>query len=539
MKTINDQGIILTKSSIFPWAGIWIPILYGFVLILLSPLHGLFSEWGGVMQYFSGQEILMGKGYHGWASHFWPPLYSILIALGSKVLPAFLAGKLISILASVELLFIAFLLTVELSGQWQMGILTQIFLAVNPLYFYQSLWVHNHMLDALFFSLGLLLFIKFGNKPTLINSLITGMVCGLAGLTRYTSYVLIFIPYLYLITAPFKKIVKFALVFWTGFSLINLPWWYQNAVSNGSPFYNWNYLNLCAGTLYHEIAGSNLSLWRCAGIPNIIGLAGLLTNYPLEYIYNIIRNIPHCIEWLVVSGGVMGPFTLPAILENFINSRSKYTISLLGLLSLSIIFISQGFVFPYSWFLFPWLILLTVLSVAFIRDFYLKIQGKYSFFKKYGFGYLLIIVLALYSIKLSANLVGENQISDSLVECSQITNALKKNDVDLINKVIMASDPARAFYAGSKYLMTPPEYNGPLEGLVSYEGISERLKNYAPKIPSDMSLKKLKADYLILTKSELSTLPQFLNLFDPKLRVIPENFHLIYESAKVVVLEIL
>jgi hypothetical protein len=73
MKTINDQGIILTTPSIFPWAGIWIPILYGTALIFLSPIHGLFSEWGGVMQYFAGQEILLGKGYHGWALSFLAP----------------------------------------------------------------------------------------------------------------------------------------------------------------------------------------------------------------------------------------------------------------------------------------------------------------------------------------------------------------------------------------------------------------------------------------------------------------------------------
>ena len=63
--------------------GIWIPLLYAVILIPLFFLHDTFEEWDGVMQFFAGREILTGFGYNGWTSHFWPPLYSLLIGIGS------------------------------------------------------------------------------------------------------------------------------------------------------------------------------------------------------------------------------------------------------------------------------------------------------------------------------------------------------------------------------------------------------------------------------------------------------------------------
>ena len=64
----------------------------------------------------------------------------------------------------------------------------------------------------------------------------------------------------------------------------------------------------------------------------------------------------------------------------------------------------------------------------------------------------------------------------------------------------MAIDPARAYYAGSKYLATPLDFYGTIEDMVSYNGMTNQEKMYAPKYPSIMPITKLKADYLIYVK---------------------------------------
>jgi 4-amino-4-deoxy-L-arabinose transferase-like glycosyltransferase len=175
------------------------------------------------MQYFSGREILAGVGYISWTSHFWPPLFSFLIGIGSLVMPGFLAGKLISILSSSILLYIAYQLAVELTDRNEVGLWTQVFVALSPIYFYESLQAHNHMLDALLFITGLWLFARSSREPKSWKLLLAGIVCGIAGLARFTSYILFVLPViLYLTQIKYTKSTKLAVAFWTGFVAISL-----------------------------------------------------------------------------------------------------------------------------------------------------------------------------------------------------------------------------------------------------------------------------------------------------------------------------
>jgi hypothetical protein len=137
----------------------------------------------------------------------------------------------------------------------------------------------------------------------------------------------------------------------------------------------------------------------------------------------------------------------------------------------------------------------------------------------------------------------ESALYHALADLDQITLALKTHDPDLESKVVMALDPARAYYAGSRYLATPFEYDGSVDGLVSYQGVSPRLKHYAAKYPSSMDEGHLRADYLIYTSppqnfQELHDPPQFAFLMDPTSPNIPKNFKLIYQTTNAVVYEL-
>ena len=130
------------------WFGrLCVPLVYALTLLVLARAHGIFSEWTGVMEFFSGKELVAGGGYHGWASHLYPPLFSLLIGAGGLFGSGFFAGKVISILSASLLLLIAHELANELYGN--AGFWTQIYLALSPLYLQESLQADNHMLEAL------------------------------------------------------------------------------------------------------------------------------------------------------------------------------------------------------------------------------------------------------------------------------------------------------------------------------------------------------------------------------------------------------
>jgi hypothetical protein len=115
---------------------------------------------------------------------------------------------------------------------------------------------------------------------------------------------------------------------------------------------------------------------------------------------------------------------------------------------------------------------------------------------------------------------------------------LVDHDPAIATKYIMAVHPARAYYAGARYLSIPTFYDGPLDGIVSYEGLPERVKTYAPKYPTTTPDSDLKADYLIYDTSCKGSLPQFSFLLDEESTQIPANFKRLYKSSDVAVYEI-
>jgi hypothetical protein len=525
-------------------SSLWIPVIYAIMLLIISPIHSVFNEWGGVMQYFCGKEILSGKGYRGWTSHFWPPLFPTLMGLVSKLFSGFSAGKLISITCSSFLLFVAYDLTIVLTRSNEIGLLTQVFLALSPVYFRESLQAHNHMLDALLFVSGLTLFIKSFAEPTLTMFLGAGLIGGLAGLTRYTSYVLLALPAsLFFLFEPSQATI-FAVAFWVGFSIISLPWWVYNALHNGSPVHNWDHLNVCVGVFQSLYGGSLWGLFQFADKLEFNSLFDVFGASPKMYLKNVFRNIYRSIIWLIRYGGVLAPFVIPGVFGSFLLFQPQYWFPLFGTLALYVILVSQAYVNDY--YFLSWTVLMILISVVFFVEYTALILERYSVLANYpvkelSISLLAIAGLALISYEISRYLK-ERKTSISLADLDQVTHALTKHDPSLETKVIMAIDPARAYYAGAKYLSTPLNYKGSVEGLVSYRGLSERVKEYAPKYPSDMEVGNLRADYLIYTRASENTpdwefhdLPQFDFLLDPESNKIPDNFERVYLSERVAV----
>jgi hypothetical protein len=547
MQIIHDSSLVLEtnlKSFLYKTQAIWLPILYALTLLLLSPIHNIFFEWGGVMQYFAGKDIFSGVGYHGWVAGFWPPLYSFLIGFGSLVMPGFLAGKLVTILASSILLFVTYHLAYELTNSNEIGLWSQIFLGLSPLYFNQSFTAHNHIINSLFFISGLFIFIRSVNRSKGLLFLVSGVVCGIAGLSRYTSYSLIFLPFLLFFLIPdLKKSIQFSLIFWSGFIIASLPWWYYNAINNGSPLSNWEYLNVCSAVVPGNLYAAFTSLWECRSQSNLNSIFSIVSSYPVDYLKNFVKNIPESIKLLVIYGGVLAPFVIPALFDSvFYRIRKGWFIAFSVILFL-ILTVSQASV--QDWYILSSMPIVIIASTLFLFNYLSRLLEAYPILKKfvhlyYVLGSLTIIALALVIVQI---LGFRNEPLDGFTDLDQIVQVVRKNDPRIQSKVVMATDPAWAYYLGSKYLSTPAVYDGPIEGLVSYQGVSDSLKAYAPKYPSNMSNSEMRADYLIYKKqpptwSNTADLPQFSFLLDPSSDKIPGNFKLVFSSLNTVVYQI-
>jgi hypothetical protein len=198
--------------------------------------------------------------------------------------------------------------------------------------------------------------------------------------------------------------------------------------------------------------------------------------------------------------------------------------------------------------LMPWALGLVVVCVGFPLRYLERLERKFPEIQRYHATQIALGVLIAVNLFLCVRTLRayqrEPETYSALVDARPITLALQKHDHDLQSKVIMAVDPARAYYARAKYLATPFDYSGDAEGLVTYEGVSERLRHYAPKYPSNMDEGSLRADYLIYVRPnldrpwELHDPARFMFLMDPNSDRLPRNFKLVYKSPDAVVYEV-
>lgn len=527
------------SKRLLTFPGLVIPSIYFVALLALSRLHTRFDEWGGVMQFFAGQELVAGRGYRGWASHFWPPMFSALIGLGGHLVSPFLAGKLISIVASTLLVAVTYALALQLTGDRRVALWSQAFLVLNPLYARESIGAHNHLLEPLFLVTGLWLSLEGARERAISKQALAGLLCGLAALARYTSYALLAVPCLVALRLHRERgrAAALAMAFWIGFAVVSLPWWYEDTRLNGSPLATWEALNVCSAVMTPE-PHTLRSLWWCSEQP-IDGVLGIARAYPIEYLRNMKRNIGQSIVDLATSTAILAPFVIPALFWAPFLAQPADWIVMFGTLAAYLGLVVQDH--AEVRYLLAWIPLLTVMSVSLLITYLDRCAQRVPAFGRHHLAVGLMAALWLIGAWESKGAI----VSDLRGEWSempiarvrQATKALRRHDPDLKNKTIMASDPAWAFYAGSRYLATPLGYGGTVEGLANYEGVSDRVRVYAPKYPADLST--FRAGYFVYTKPIRGDgLSRFSFLLDPSSDRIPSSFAPVYRSPEVVVYRI-
>jgi hypothetical protein len=515
----------------------YITAVYALVSIILCFLHNTFEEWDGVMQLLAGKEIFSGSGYRGWASHFWPPLYSVLAGLGSLVMPGFVAAKLVSLISGIILFHISFYFALEITKGKTIAVLTQVFLMINPTFLISTIQAENHMLDSLFFVSAIWFLLRSIKTPNPGLLFATGLLCGLAGLTRYTSYVLVPASIIALIALfSFKNGLRYCLYLLAGFIVASSPWWIYNSIVHGSALHTWQYMNI--GFAVVPDADQDKWWWQTQG--SYSSISDIMKRMPAAYIRNFAANVLLSVHFIGVATGVLIAFVWPSVFVSFLKLRPAYLLSILLSAGFFIALAGQAFVFDQVFL--SWGVVFTILSLWFILDWAGSLSARFALLSKYNFRRIFLVVLVIGGLVLTTvettkylnNTTDGGQLSDHRF----LTEALQRHDSNIHNKTIMALHPARAYAAGSKFMMIPRYFEGSLAELVTYGTLNERVLEYAPKFPTPRNNSSIRADYLVFDRHIERRLPQFSFIFDPSSKNIPPNFQVVYRSQDVVAFEI-
>lgn len=517
-----------------------VPLLFGVAALAVASLHDTFEEWDGVAQLLAGRELLAGKGYRGWCSHFWPPLYPLLTGLLSLAMGGFWAAKAVSLTAGVCLLLAVYRFARFLASDTRVALLAQLFVATTPLYFLGTIQAENHMLDTLFFVSALWLLVRALDVGSAASFAAAGLVAGLACLCRYTSYTLVPLALVSIAWAYGSRgAAKRGLAFIGAFVCISLPWFYENTVAHGSPFHTWHYLTGGVG-----IFRSQRYEWWWKTSADYSGMLELVRAHPAAFARNFVSNNVHAGALLIGEMGFVATIAGAGILYALATLARRKTLPLVGGFVLFLLVVSQAYFFDLI--LLSWVVVLALPSALFISRFP-SLIAHYRASLAPGVGrrlvgaFLVCLVLgniALTVTRVHTYLAGDDDDEGQLTDIKQISSTLRREDPAIGTKYVMAVHPASAWYLGSRYLQPPAYYEGTVEDWCAFRHLPPKVLHHGFTYPVDITAAEMRADYLIYNRGLAELLPQYSFLFDPDSDEIPDSFTPVYEAPDVVVYRI-
>uniref|UniRef100_UPI004047E84E ArnT family glycosyltransferase n=1 Tax=Algoriphagus sp. TaxID=1872435 RepID=UPI004047E84E len=492
-----------------------------FVNVIYS--HKVFGEWDAVMHYFSGKYFLQKGLYSGWASFYWPPLQPIILSFGDP----FIIGKIVSAISGFLSLLVVYYISIFFLKEIHLSFLVVLYVFSCSLFLEVFTFVENHSLETLFFLSTILFFLRGNTKNTVINFIICGLFCGLACISRYTSYSLALSIIIINIFSGSKNFIN-NLYFLLGFFIINAPWWLMNYQINGSPLHTMQFTNV-GSAIY---PGENSWEFEWVHQDKFEGMVDLILNYPLEFASNIVKNFNKAIVLVVMNSSsfkiistVISIFLARQLFKK--DKREKLFNHFLNVFIVILFFIllcSTAFIFTEA--LAP----VIFLFIVFLLIYFLN-NVKYSSF-------ILIFIISINcfgNYKTSKDIIASErndaQLSD-LQKVNFILNKVKKKD-----DVLMSIHPANSYYTKMNWVMYPLIKNINLCDAVDYK-LSDKIIKWSPKYPVDLI--DYSVDYIIVTR-DLFTYGGNINL---DLKINTENckkynFILLYQSNNVTLYKII
>lgn len=512
-----------------------IPAAYLLVGLYLASRHTLFEEWDGCIQTFAAKEMAQGMGYTGWASHYWPPLFTVLLLVLGKWTSYFTAGKLISVVSGALLIGLTYPLARELSASRNVRLAAQLLVATNQLFLNTSIQIENHTLATLLFTLAVWLLLVSLREPKLDWILRCGVAAGLAALTRYTNMMLALAGLLLLLLfIPGRRRFVYALAFLAVFIVVGSPWYAFNYSVNGSPLANWHYENIGREVIARAWHITPAEFWWSAQ-EHFHSVGDIFRAAPRAYCLNVLSKMRATLQLILALTGPMGALGLVGVvaLPRLTDRRSWLTLWIAAAAYVALT--CQAFVYGVVMMPFvPFLAVTAALLVAHIAQW---AQNRWSLKSAKTMAAGVIVLLVAMNLQASyRNLTGYlNDRSDQgeMVAAEAVGAALAADPL-IAEKYVMAVNPARAYYAGSQFMCLPLHFNNDdPKALVTYKGLPAAVLRWAPRYPFRPMVNR--ADYLIYDEAAQRFLPQYGYLMDAKTKRVPANWSAVYVGPGVVV----
>ncbi|MFX1704886.1 glycosyltransferase family 39 protein [Chitinophaga sp. CC14] len=524
--------MIIRSNKAALWKGALIPLVYFILTFFIAQHHTLFEEWDGAMQYLAGVEIFEGKGYRGMSSHFWPPLFTLLTGIFTWVFQdGFVAAKFISVLSSSVLLLVVYRFVRNFTGGEVPAFLAQLLIAVNPTYFVYSIQAQNAMLDTLFYVSAICFFFEALQSSSYKYLFITGIIAGLAGLTRYTSYALLpaFAILLFFYNRPRTGCLN-VLTLLLGFAIVSLPWWIINTLNNGSPLNTWHYLNVGYGLSFRSAPINPKWWWHDQTAYH--SAWQIIRESPLNYGKHFLYNVMQVFSILTIKTLLSFIGCIILFFVQFFYTRknkssaasNKFFIVMATCLILYTGLISQAFIVDrllLSWYVITGIAVAVSLYIISISSpEWIKLKPVITV----GLLCFLLVNVTVAARKMDIYL-NDNNDSGQLADTKRIAQLLKAEDPDLAQKTVMAIHPAIAYYLGCQFVVTPLYYeSNNINDWIAYRYFDQKIINYVPRFPGDLNIKKSPVNYLIFDRVSSKYLPQFSFLLDEHTNKLPANF---------------
>jgi hypothetical protein len=518
-----------------------VPVAYSLVVLSLIFLHDSFEEFDGAWQLFAGERILRTGEYTGWGSHFWPPLYSFFLGIGSTLTSGFFAGKLLSGVAAIGILYIAFYFGEELFSHQNAGLLAQLLVVSTPIFIKNSFIVENHTLDAFFVLASLYFIYSYSQTEQTETLILAALFGGLGSLTRYTSLIIGPVAIILIVITQlrksetlkdgFKQMIIYSSIYTSTFFLIQLPWLYFNFLQNGSPLHTWQYLNIGSAVVPTDS-------WWWYGQSEYSGLFDIISDYPVLYVENFIVNFIKSGYFTLRFAGILAIAYILVLLKSVYNLTSRRSILLLSFGFGYTLLTSQAFVFP-SFYLHI-SVLFAILSVGIILQLTkIEMLQDISINPEQVVIILLAVNLLITAPTIGGYLMNDDTDGGQMTEHNKIAQSLNEYDSNIDEKYVLEVNPAQAYYTGSRHMQFPGTNKWPLSDVLCH-AYSPKIENFGKSraIPPANNSDKLSADYVVLNPWFAENYPEYRYMFNPENESVPESFEVVYQSDQVVVYDV-
>lgn len=291
-------------------------IIIGYIIFLVYLSMGLlqipdyelgtdfFVAYAPQAQSFTGFGYLPSETYRG-------PLYSLLISLVHQFTgwDYLFVGKIIMLATALGSLGLIFYLAGKVIKSTNIRIITVALIAINPLFIYLTVQPNSDM-PFLFVALLIAaqIYYIYYTKASYFSYLILGCIIGFAFLIRYNGMLLIPLLICVEIIKAYQERANHRFIFYrailliTGFLAVTSLYLNLNIARYGTPFVS----EFAKAILYELIAAKENQAKYYAQIGDQpVGIANLITTYPLELVGLIIKNGFNLIKLIALEATIL------------------------------------------------------------------------------------------------------------------------------------------------------------------------------------------------------------------------------------------